>query len=73
MGITLRWHDPRLVFNNLDKDEKKNALNLEEKAGIWVPSLVFPNTVNRDHKRFDNDRSTATISIIQGKSYQDWD
>ena len=69
MRLELSWKDPRLEFHNLNSDENRNSLTLDEKQKIWMPSLIFSNTIDKFHARFDEDRSVATVSMFDGENF----
>ncbi len=66
MKIQLSWKDSRLDYYDLNEDYKKNMFTFEEKSLIWIPSLIFPNTLKREVARFDGKRSIGTISMLDG-------
>ena len=48
MKIKLTWKDSRLNFYDLNADYKQNTLTFDEKTRIWIPALIFPNTLSRE-------------------------
>ena len=47
--LLMNWQDTRLTFKNLQMIEQKNSLSPEELLQIWIPDLVFKNTLNLVH------------------------
>lgn len=60
--LYLTWHDTRLRFENLKKDNKLNALTPSEKEQIWYPAIYLKNT--EDNLKILADQK-ATIFIEQ--------
>ena len=69
MALTLSWKDSRLEFHNLNSDTTMNSLTTEEKNEIWIPTVIFDNTVDRFQGRFDEIRSIGTLSMLDGKLF----
>ena len=46
-NLEMQWLDPRLTFENLKMTTKLNILTSEENKLIWVPLVVFTNTLNK--------------------------
>ena len=43
--LILKWFDKRLTYHNLKKDMYKNNLGKEELEMIWIPPVLFNNTL----------------------------
>jgi hypothetical protein len=46
--LKLEWFDYRVKYHNLKKVRASNSLTLEEVNKLWIPNLVFENTLNND-------------------------
>ena len=48
--ILLKWYDNRLTFYNLRGEMKRgNAVGLTEQTDLWIPQLVFTNSLPEIH------------------------
>ena len=65
--LDITWKDSRLKFWNLKIDQKMNILTEKEKWEIWIPKLVFHNTVGK-HGTFDDEK--LSLSIIKHGSFK---
>jgi hypothetical protein len=69
--------DWRLTFVNLKKDEKhKNIIGTEEREKLWIPNLIFDNSV--EDVQISNDpfsslivNSTGNFTIILNENLQE--
>ena len=48
-NLYMTWYDFRLKLHNMKTNINMNTLTKAEKEGIWVPSLVFSNTEERQN------------------------
>ena len=67
LKITIEWTDTRHEYIDLKANENMNYLSTHEMNDIWMPSLVFENTNNRQQVNFRNKSTFATIKINPGK------
>ena len=51
--LSMEWKDGRVDFYNLRNDNKRNLLSQSEMNSVWVPSLVFYNTLNEEQTLVD--------------------
>ncbi len=59
--------DWRLIFHNLKKDEKhKNIIGTDEREILWIPNLVFDNSV--EDVQISNDPFSSLIVNNTGSS-----
>ena len=66
LKLTIEWTDTRHEYIDLKTNENMNYLSANEMNDIWMPSLVFENTVNRQQANFRNKSTFATIKINPG-------
>ena len=60
--------DPRLTFNNLKKDSAHgNTVGQEERQQIWIPNLVFGNSVVDSYIHVDDLSSVFVRMDSSGK------
>ena len=52
--LSMEWKDARVGFRNLRKESKRNLLSKLEMQSVWVPSLVFYNTLNEEETVLDS-------------------
>ena len=45
--LKMQWLETRLLFKNLKKDVTLNNLSPSEMTSIWVPKVIFSNTVTK--------------------------
>ena len=67
LKLTIEWTDTRHEYIDLKTNENMNYLSANEMSDIWMPSLVFENTNNRQRVNFRNKSTFATIKINPGK------
>ena len=67
LKLTVEWIDSRLEFVNLKNKQEMNTLTPEELDQIWMPTLVFSNTQNKQLAYFRNN-SITTVQPNEGKS-----
>ena len=67
LKLTVTWTDSRLAYEDLKSDENMNTLTPSEIREIWMPTLLFTNTKNKQEANFKNESSFATIKIKKGK------
>ena len=65
LKLTVEWIDSRLEFANLKNKQEMNTLTPTELSEIWMPTLVFSNTQNKQQAYFRN-QSITTIKINKG-------
>ena len=66
LKLTVEWIDSRLEFVNLKNKQEMNTLTPEELDQIWMPTLVFSNTQNKQLAYFRNN-SITTVQPNEGK------
>jgi hypothetical protein len=66
LKLTIEWTDTRHEYIDLKRNENMNYLSADEMNDIWMPSLVFENTINRQQANFRNKSTFATIKINPG-------
>ena len=66
-NLELQWWDPRLSFHNLKTMSEGNILTHNENKMIWVPTLVFSNTLNELVSL--NDQKTVIFIERNGNFY----
>lgn len=50
------WYDSRLTFYNLKSfNGSGNNVGKEEKEGLWIPQLIFSNSLPEIHIKNDED------------------
>ncbi len=54
LQLDLSWFDERLTMFNLKDSNNLNTLTLEERRKIWIPQVVFFNTVDKLESENDN-------------------
>ena len=66
-NISLTWNEKRVIFENLKNDMMMNKLSAHEKTTLWVPKLVFQNTLNEEETVVDakSDLLVKKITLIQ--------
>ena len=62
LKLTIEWTDSRHEYIDLKTDENMNSLSTAEMNDIWMPTLVFENTRDRQQADF---RNKSTFSIIK--------
>ena len=70
LKLTIEWTDTRHEYIDLKRNENMNYLSADEMNDIWMPSLVFENTINRQQANFRNKSTFATIKINPGIIFQ---
>ena len=65
LKLTVEWIDSRLEFVNLKNKQEMNTLTPEELDQIWMPTLVFSNTQNKQLAYFRNN-SITTVQPNEG-------
>ena len=68
MLIHLSWTDPRLQYEHLHQDYHLNVLTLDFKKRIWLPALVFANTLSNTEVNFIG-QSQGFIEIKDGATF----
>ena len=68
LKFTVDWTDSRLEYINLKTKPEMNVLTPIELDEIWMPTLVFSNTRNKQQAYFRNN-SITTIKIKEGKYF----
>ena len=66
--ILMVWHDYRLKYHNLKREQSLNSLAREEIDNLWIPYVVFANTENQESTKGD-DESQVTITR-EGNFYE---
>ena len=64
--LVTKWSDPGLDFDNLKKNIDQNVLSQGEKAGIWIPKVVFENTKATLTSVLDED---SIIRIVPNQNF----
>ena len=64
--LTMEWTDTRLEYIDLKTDQNMNTLSMAEMNEIWIPTLIFTNTKNRQQADFRNKSTFASIKINPG-------
>ena len=54
-NISFTWNEKRVIFENLKDDMMMNKLSAFEKTTLWVPKLVFQNTLNEEKTVVDEE------------------
>ena len=67
LKLTIQWTDTRLQYCNLNPNPEKNYLSFDEIEELWIPTIIFTNTKNRQRANFRNDSSSAKVIINKGK------
>jgi len=63
--ILLKWYDSRLTFFNLRGEMKRgNVVGSDERNGIWIPQLVFANSLPEFH--IENDPNSILMVRKEG-------
>ena len=44
LTLMLEWHDERILFSNLKKEDLTNLVGYDKASNIWIPPLIFNNT-----------------------------
>ena len=52
--LQMEWKDNRVEFLNLREESKMNLLSKSEMLNIWVPSLIFYNTLHEEITELDS-------------------
>ena len=65
LKVTVEWIDSRLEYYHLKSNSDFNTLTPKEVDKIWIPTLVFTNTKNRQMASFRSS-SNAKIHIRKG-------
>ena len=71
LQLQIRWTDNRLKFTNLNDNYLLNIITDEEKAALWMPSLILNNTKSKTELRFDDDMAKGYVQLkkeSKGKS-----
>ena len=68
LKLTLTWTNILLKYADLKSDENENMLTPEKINEIWMPSLMFTNTKNRQQANFRNESAYVTVKIREGKT-----
>ena len=69
LKLTVEWSDSRIgAFLDLKQKPNLNSLTPAEMNDIWMPTLVFTNTKNKQEANFKNQSTYATIKINEGTS-----
>ena len=63
LELQVWWNDPRLEFSSLRKGKQQNAISLEQKKKLWLPTLAFTNNKEKMRATFDDDNSIGHISL----------
>lgn len=67
LRLDLEWMDHRLEYHHLQRGGAPNILAESELHNIWIPSLVFANTENREVTRL-NPGSEVKVKILGNAS-----
>jgi hypothetical protein len=63
--IRLKWYDSRLTFYNLRGEMKRgNVVGIIERADLWIPRLVFINSLPEFH--IENDLNSVVMVKKEG-------
>ena len=66
-SVVLTWFDHRLNYTNLQYEmDEQNNVGMEEQSGIWIPKLIFSNSL--DLKYIEND-GLASLTVKQKGNY----
>ena len=64
--ITLEWRENRVVYNNLKRDTSLNALSDEDARSLWLPSIIYDNTDQKEMTRLGESWEWVTpISVMK--------
>ena len=61
--IIATWIDPRLVFNDLKERKELNILTAKHKLRIWMPQLIFANTLDNSKATFNDEEAYGHFII----------
>ena len=67
LKLTIEWTDTRHEYIDLKTNKNMNSLSSNEMDEIWMPTIVFDNTNNRQQADFRNKSTFATIIIKPSK------
>lgn len=65
-ALSLEWFDSRVQFYNLKTNQGLNKLIEDDKARIWIPSMIFDNTDNNERTKADEE---SFISVRREGNY----
>ena len=70
LELEVWWNDPRLEFSSLKKGKQQNAMSLEQKKKLWLPTLAFTNNKEKMRATFDDDNSIGHISLNPNATFE---
>ena len=59
--VVLKWYDGRLLYNNLRKPPKINAMRPNEYEQIWFPDFIFRNTKKKVKSLIDDNAALKVV------------
>ena len=65
--IDLEWRENRATYHNLNKDKYLNTLSMDDMNKIWLPLVVYTNTIQRQTTRLGGNWEWTTNVWVKRK------
>lgn len=66
LDLQISWSDQRINFFNLKEEKQLNVLTLDEMNDVWMPTILFSETKNKQEIFFKNPSSYVIVAINKG-------
>ena len=69
VSIQREWFDSRLTYRNLKTNQALNALDADDRAAIWYPSVVYWNTAHDENIKATGHKQHEVWSLRRNLNY----